>query len=57
MSKTSRTTRGDLMRRIAAIYAKLGTPGRGRVTPQERLEEREELKKQIEDLTRQMMAL
>jgi hypothetical protein len=56
MTKTSSTTRGDLMRRIAALYAKTASAGRDSKPGQPGLAEREELKRQIAALTQQLMA-
>ena len=55
MSKHSPTHRGDLMRRIAAMYAKMDSGGRRGRPVEQRVAEREELKKQIAALHKQMM--
>jgi hypothetical protein len=55
MSKHSPTHRGDLMRRIAAMYAKMDSGGRRGRPVEQRVAEREELKKQIAALQKQMM--
>ena len=61
-TKTSSSRRGDIMRRIAALHAKLdlaSRPGKGSPTRQgaaKREDEREELKRQIAALTQKMMA-
>jgi hypothetical protein len=55
MSKNSRTHRGDLMRRIAAMYAKMDSGGRRARPVEQRVAEREELKRQIAALQKQVM--
>ena len=55
MSKESPTHRGDLMRRIAASYAKFDSLGRSDMPSKQREAERQDLKKLIADLKQQMM--
>lgn len=55
MSKHSPTYRGDIMRRIAAMYAKMDSGGRLGRPVEQRVAEREELKRQIAALQKQMM--
>ena len=57
MSKTSRTSRGDIMRRIAALHAKVADSGRESRRGKQSVEDRAELKKQIAALEKQMMAM
>ncbi len=56
MSKNSRVHRGDIMRRIAAKYAKLDALTRSGEMGQQRLAERQKLKGQIAELKEQMLA-
>ena len=56
MRKTYPKRRADLMRRIAALHAKV-TSGRYGRPAEPKSVEREELKRQIAALTQQMMAL
>jgi hypothetical protein len=56
MRKNTRVHRGDLMRLIAAKYAKLDSLGRSTEPGQQRLAERQKLKGQIADLKQQMLA-
>jgi hypothetical protein len=56
MSKNTRVHRGDLMRLIAAKYAKLDSLGRSTEPGERRLAERQKLKGQIADLKQQMLA-
>jgi hypothetical protein len=55
MAKSSTTPRGDLMRRIAATYAKLDSINRSGGAIQQRLAKRQELKRQLADLQKQML--
>jgi len=56
MRKTYPTRRGDLMRRIAALHAKVASVSRHGSTAEPKAAERQELKRQIAALTQKMMA-
>jgi hypothetical protein len=56
MSKSNRIDRGDIMRRIAAMYAKLDSLSKSGQTGDRRLAERQKIKGQIADLKEQMLA-
>jgi hypothetical protein len=56
MSENSLTHRGDLMRRIAALHVRVDLLGHDGKSIDRKSAEREELKRQIAALTKQMMA-
>ncbi|MEX0677731.1 MAG: hypothetical protein WD063_11685 [Pirellulales bacterium] len=55
MSKATRTHRGDLMRQIAAMHAKINLTQRRGESFEQSVAERQELKKKIVDLMQQVM--
>jgi hypothetical protein len=56
MAKTSTTPRGDVMRRIAATYAKLDSVNRSGGAIEQRLAKRQALKQQLDELKQRMLA-
>jgi len=57
MRKTSRTYRGDMMRQIAALHAKIAVSDRERRGTKLGIAERVELKRQIQALEKKLMEL
>ncbi len=55
MSTLTPIPRGDLMRRIAALYARIALRGRTGTSGEQVVAEREQIEREIAALTKQMM--